>query len=78
MLRRVLHRQLHDNRGRDGPHRQALHQMLGPLQPGGRVVNVKFEPRDVWIGWFWDRRADGTHHYVCVVPMIVMHWVRQR
>jgi len=24
------------------------------------------------------RRADGTHHYVCVVPMIVMHWVRRR
>jgi hypothetical protein len=41
-------------------------------------VTVKFEPRDVWIGWFWDRRADGTHHYVCVVPMIVMHWVRRR
>lgn len=38
-------------------------------------MTIKFEPRDVWIGWFWDRRADGTHHYVCVVPTIVFHWV---
>lgn len=29
---------------------------------------IKFELRDVWVGWFWDRRADGTHHYVCLIP----------
>jgi hypothetical protein len=39
-------------------------------------MTIKFEPRDVWIGWFWDRRSDGTHHYVCLIPMIVIHWVR--
>lgn len=39
-------------------------------------MTIKFEPRDVWVGWFWDRRTDGTHHYVCVVPMVVIHWVR--
>lgn len=41
------------------------------------MMTVKFEPRDVWIGWFWDRRDDGTHHYVCLVPMLVIHWVRR-
>lgn len=39
-------------------------------------MTIKFEPRDVWIGWYWDRRDDGTHHYVCTVPMLVIHWVR--
>ena len=23
-------------------------------------VQVKFEPRDVWVGVFWDRRKDGV------------------
>jgi hypothetical protein len=41
------------------------------------IATVKFEPRDVWIGWFWDRREYGTHHYVCVIPMIVIHWFRR-
>jgi hypothetical protein len=39
---------------------------------------IKFEPRDVWVGWFWDRRSDGTHHYVCILPMLVIHWIRRR
>lgn len=39
-------------------------------------MTIKFEPRDVWIGWYWDRRNDGTHHYVCIVPTLVIHWVR--
>lgn len=38
-------------------------------------MSIKFEPRDVWIGWFWDRREDGKHHYVCPFPMLVIHWV---
>lgn len=36
----------------------------------------KFEPRDVWVGWYWDRKEDGTHHYVCPLPMVRAHWVR--
>lgn len=35
----------------------------------------KYEPRDVWVGLFWDRRKDGLHIYVCPVPLIVLHWV---
>lgn len=41
-------------------------------------MSIKFEPRDVWVGWFWDRRPDGIHHYVCPLPMIVIHWVSHR
>ena len=36
---------------------------------------VAFEPRDLWVGLFWDRRDDGTHFYVCPVPALVFHWV---
>lgn len=25
---------------------------------------IKLEPRDIWIGLFWDRRYDGLHIYV--------------
>ena len=35
----------------------------------GRVT-IRFEPRDLWIGLFWDRRPDGLHFYVCPVPCI--------
>lgn len=41
-------------------------------------MTIKFELRDVWVGWFWDRRADGTHHYVCLIPCVVIHWVKPR
>lgn len=35
---------------------------------------MKIEPRDAWVGLFWDRRADGLHVYVCPVPFVVLHW----
>lgn len=34
-----------------------------------------FEPRDLWVGVFWDRRKDGLHVYVCLLPTIVLHLV---
>lgn len=40
-------------------------------------MTVKFEPRDVWVGLYWDRRYDGLHVYVCLIPMIVMHWTKR-
>lgn len=42
---------------------------------GGLAMTVRIEPRDCWIGVFWDRRADGLHVYVCPVPCLVFHWV---
>ncbi|HMM95311.1 hypothetical protein [Phycicoccus sp.] len=35
-----------------------------------------FEPRDLWVGLFWDRRPDGFHLYVCLLPVLVIHAVR--
>lgn len=35
---------------------------------------VKFEPRDAWVGLFWDHRMDGFHIYVCPIPFFVLHW----
>lgn len=34
---------------------------------------AKLEPRDAWVGLFWDRRGDGFHVYVCPVPFVVFH-----
>ncbi len=39
-------------------------------------MTIRFEPRDIWVGLFWDRREDGTHFYLCLVPCIVIHWVQ--
>lgn len=39
-------------------------------------MTLRFEPRDLWVGLFWDRRIDGTHFYVCLIPCVVIHWVR--
>lgn len=37
---------------------------------------MMFEPRDLWIGVFWDRRDDGLHVYVTLIPTLVLHGVR--
>jgi hypothetical protein len=34
---------------------------------------AKIEPRDAWIGLFWDRRPDGLHFFVCPLPFVVLH-----
>jgi hypothetical protein len=41
------------------------------------TCSIKWEPRDVWVGLFWDRRQDGLHIYVCLVPLLVIHGVRR-
>lgn len=41
-------------------------------------LEARFEPRDVWVGLFWDKRPDGLHVYVCLVPLLVLHWHRPK
>lgn len=38
------------------------------LDRRGIEVELKIEPRDCWVGLFWDRRNDGLHLYVCAIP----------
>lgn len=40
---------------------------------------MKWEPRDLWVGVFWDRKITyyGTrefHLYVCPLPTVLFHW----
>jgi hypothetical protein len=43
-----------------------------------RLLEILFEPRDIWIGvyWTWRREtldAHSLHVYICVVPMLPIH-----
>jgi hypothetical protein len=44
---------------------------------------VGFEPRDLWIGVYWDRQrpsgfiVDSLYVYLCVVPMLVVLFHRE-
>jgi len=38
----------------------------------------KIEPRDVWIGVFWDRREDGFHVYFCPFFCVLFHWTFEK
>ena len=32
-------------------------------------IKSKFEPRDLWVGIFWDKQKLFLTVYVCIVPM---------
>lgn len=36
-----------------------------------------FERRDLWVGLYWDQKADGQHFYVCPLPTLVLHGHRR-
>jgi len=50
------------------------------------LVEIKFEPRDLWIGIFWDRRPDPQgilriEVWICPLPTLVIHlrfWPERR
>jgi hypothetical protein len=46
---------------------------LGWVRDQRPSLLLRFEPRDIWVGVFWDRRSDGLHVYVCLVPCLVLH-----
>jgi hypothetical protein len=40
--------------------------------------SISFEPRDIWIGVYWNRMTDDEcsvlHIYICLVPMVPIHF----
>lgn len=36
-----------------------------------------FERRDLWVGLYWDQKADGQHFYLCPLPTLVFHGHRR-
>ena len=39
-------------------------------------IRIAVKLPDLWVGAFWDRRPDGFHLWICLVPClpIHMHW----
>ncbi len=35
-------------------------------------IRIYFEPRDIWLGVFWDRRPE-LNVWVCLLPMLPIH-----
>ena len=33
-------------------------------------IEVCFEPRDLWVGCFWNRTGEGLKIYVCLMPCL--------
>ena len=31
-------------------------------------VKLLFEPRDIWVGIYWDKKDESIFVYICVVP----------
>ena len=40
------------------------------------TISLRYEPRDLWIGVYWDRPIWGLVIYICILPMlpIRIHW----
>lgn len=40
-------------------------------------IELKFEPRDIWIGVYWTITStvsgDVLHIYICIVPLLPIH-----
>jgi hypothetical protein len=36
-------------------------------------AQVKFEPRDLWVGLYWDRSTFHWHIYLCLLPLLPLH-----
>lgn len=63
------------------------HEIVGSDDPRF-AVNVTFEPRDLWVGAYWDFypyiwNPDQSEHwvfdlYVCLIPCLPLHlrWAR--
>jgi len=35
-------------------------------------LSMRLEPRDLWVGLFWDRKRDGLQIVVCPIPVLAI------
>ena len=42
-------------------------------RPGRLIVQLQVEPKDLWIGCFWQRTPIALHIYICLIPMVPLH-----
>lgn len=40
-----------------------------------KSISIRFDPRDIWLGVFWDRRPGELRMYVCIVPLFPVLFV---
>jgi hypothetical protein len=39
-------------------------------------LQLKWEPRDLWVGVYWTRKADALFVYVCFLPCLpIVIWL---
>lgn len=36
-------------------------------------IELKFEPRDIWVGVYWTVTNRVLHIYICIVPLFPIH-----
>ena len=61
-----------------GNGRLCLARFLSNDQTTKFSISVAWEPRDIWVGMYWDAQPYDLFVYVCVVPLIPirLHWKR--
>lgn len=37
------------------------------------IVQLQWEPRDLWVGCFWRKTDIAVHVYLCVLPLLPVH-----
>jgi hypothetical protein len=42
------------------------------------LCRPRLEPRDLWVGLYWTRKASGLHLYLCAVPAVLLHVIVAR
>ena len=37
------------------------------------IAQFQVEPRDLWVGLFWQRTEVALHLYICLIPLVPLH-----
>ncbi len=45
------------------------------IEIGDVQIVPMFEPRDIWIGVYWNREDDYNEFYVCLLPMLPIRFL---